>query len=76
MSEYEVDDYWVKMGAAAFDSMSGFLRPDMGDMEKEVLVQYLGEILDNAYEMGVRLGGLRDRLERIKIQRKFSKNEE
>jgi hypothetical protein len=52
------DGYWLKMGARAVDALTDSLRSDLTKRRRELLAEYLGQIMDNAYGMGIRLGEL------------------
>lgn len=56
------DGYWVKMGRNAVEALAFTWRPDLTPQRKEVIAQYLGGILDDAYNMGIRLGAAQERL--------------
>lgn len=62
-TKHEIDGYWGKMADLMIEAMSGLLRSDLSDSEKTIASGYVAEALDNAYEMGIRLGGLKERLE-------------
>lgn len=58
MSDEKVDGYWLRMGALMTNALDGVLRPDLTPCRKEIVSQYFGKLLDNAYKMGIRLGEL------------------
>lgn len=54
--ENAVDGYWLNMGTLAVDALRDSLREDLTPRRREVIAEYLGSIMDNAYNMGIRLG--------------------
>lgn len=58
MGDEKVDGYWLKMGALMADALTDVLHPDLTPHRKERVGEYFGEMLDNAYKMGIRLGEL------------------
>lgn len=61
MSEKKIDGYWLRMGGLAVEALSETLHPDLTDRRKEIIAEYLGELFDNAYDMGIKLGRARER---------------
>ena len=62
--EKVADRYWLKMGALAVESLSDVLRDDLTPRRREIVAEYLGSIMDNAYDMGIRLGKFSSDLQR------------
>ena len=69
MDEKPTDGYWLKMGALAVEALEDTLRSDLTKRRKEIIAEYLGGLLDNAYEMGIRLGNLQQRMKISEQQR-------
>lgn len=55
------DGYWLAMATAMTEAMRDDLHPDLTEDRREVIVKYLGGILDEAYSMGIGLGALQER---------------
>lgn len=63
-NDQSVDGYWKRMGALATDALSTSLHPDLTLRRRELIAEYLGVVMDNAYNMGIRLGRLQAQTER------------
>lgn len=57
-----VDGYWLNMGKIAVDSLGPTLRDDLTPRCREIIAEYLGGIMDMAYNMGIRLGRFQSEL--------------
>lgn len=55
----QADGYWIRMGALAVDALTECLRADLTPRRKEIIAEYLGGVMDDAYNMGIRLGELK-----------------
>lgn len=65
MSREQPDGYWLKMGGEMVIALSDVLLPDLTEHRKEIVGEYFGELLDNAYKMGIRLGAAQERYKAI-----------
>jgi hypothetical protein len=54
------DGYWLKMGAMMVEAITSNLHPDLTDRRREILGEYFGEMLDNAHNMGICLGEMKE----------------
>jgi hypothetical protein len=72
----KIDGYWLRMGGLLVEAIDDCLTPDVTGKQQEVLAEYMGGLLENAYEMGVRLGEARGRFARNYIDTKKETNEQ
>jgi hypothetical protein len=61
--EQKPDGYFVNMGTLCADALTDVLRPDLTPRRKEIIAEYLAGLLDNFYNMGIRLGQLKEQME-------------
>ena len=59
-----VDRYWENMGVMAVEALSEVLHPDLTPHRRKLIAEYLAGIMDNAYNMGIKLGELNAKLKR------------
>jgi hypothetical protein len=52
------DGYWLRIGERAVQVLACELRDDVTEQQRKHIAEYLGSIMDNAYDMGIKLGEL------------------
>lgn len=62
--EPPTDGYWLNTGKLAVEALSDSLLPDLTVRRRELIAEYLGGVMDNAYNMGIRLGKFSVQLDR------------
>lgn len=58
------DGYWLQMGTRATEALKDVLRDDLTPRRREVVAEYLGGLMDMAYNSGLGLGRMAERLRR------------
>lgn len=63
-----VDKYWTSMATNSIEALSTVLHPDLTIRRRQVVVEYLANVFDQVYRMGIRAGQLSAKLEARKLE--------
>lgn len=64
----QVDKYWTNMAANSIEALSTVLHPDLTIRRRQVVTEYLANVFDQIYHMGIRAGQLSVKLEAHKLE--------